>query len=113
MEDSRYRQVDFETALKELAAMMGESVLVTVSLGERFFGVGFRSCLQQVETMPPDYTSVVLRFEHREALELDPEEVEVFLAGRPDGSKPRWLEFHVIGGPVVHVEAVELDAATS
>ena len=36
-----------------------------------------------------------------------PMEVEVMLGGFPGGA-PRWLEFEVVGGPLVRVEAVEL-----
>lgn len=86
--------------------MIGEMVLVTLSLGDRFFGGAFRSRLELVETLPPDNSAVVLRFEHGEAIQLDPDELEAFLGGRPEEA-PRWLEFQVIPGPLVRVEAVE------
>lgn len=85
--------------------MIDERVLVTISWGQLFFGAGFHSRLALVETMPPDDSAVVLRFEHEEALQLDPEEVRAFLGGRPHRS-PRWLEFEVPGGPLVRVETL-------
>ena len=66
------RPIEFSAALAELQGMIGETVLVTLSVGELFCGVAFRSRLERVETMPPDDSAVVLRFEHDEAVPLDP-----------------------------------------
>lgn len=106
MDTSPLRRIEFTAALSELAGMIGEEVAVSLFCGVRFFGAGFHSRLELVETMPPDESAVVLRFEHGEVLQLDPEEVESFLGGRREGW-PRWLEFHLLLGPMVKVEVVE------
>jgi hypothetical protein len=103
MDSPPLRPIEFAAALAEMQGMIGKTVLVTISLGELFFGAAFRSRLELVETMPPDESAVVLRFEHGEAVPLDPEEVEVFLGGRPSGV-PRWLEFQVFRGPLLKIE---------
>ena len=107
MDSSPLRPIGFTAALAELQGMIDETVLVTISCGDLFFGAAFRSRLVSVETMPPDESAVVLRFEHGEAVPLDPAEVDVMLGGCPGGA-PRWLEFEVFGGPLVKVEAVDL-----
>lgn len=106
MDSSPLRPIGFTAALAELQGMIDEAVLVTISCGDLFFGAAFRARLISVETMPPDECAVVLRFEHGEAVPLDPAEVEVMLGGCSSGT-PRWLEFEVVGGPLVKVEAVD------
>jgi hypothetical protein len=103
MDSSPLRPIEFPAALAEMQGMIGKTVLVTLSLGELFFGAAFRARLELVETMPPDESAVVLRFEHGEAVPLDPDEVEVFLGGRVEGH-PRWLEFQIHRGPILRLE---------
>ena len=98
------RPIEFATALAELQGMIGETVLVTLSVGELFCGVAFRSRLERVETMPPDDSAVVLRFEHDEAVPLDPKEADAYIGGSHAGW-PRWLEFRLLGGVLVRAES--------
>lgn len=98
------RPIEFAAALAELHGMIGETVLVTLSVGELFCGVAFRSRLELVETMPPDDSAVVLRFEHGEAVPLDPNEADTYIGGSHAGG-PRWLEFQLLGGVLVRAEA--------
>jgi hypothetical protein len=98
--------IEFAEALAELQGMIDEEVLVTLTLGDCFFGGAFRSRLCRVESMPPDDVAVVLRFEHGEAVQLDPDELEAYLGGRDDGP-PRWLQLQVLLGPTVTMEIVD------
>lgn len=99
------RMIEFAEALAELQRMIDEQVLVTLTLGDCFFGSAFRSRLCRVESMPPDDVAVVLRFEHGEAVQLDPDELEAYLGGCGDGA-PRWLEFQVLLGPTLKLEVI-------
>lgn len=100
------RMIEFAEALAELQGMIDEEVLVTLTLGDCFFGGAFRSRLCRVESMPPDDVAVVLRFEHGETVQLDPDELEAFLGGQL-GVRSRWLEFQMFLGPHLKVETVD------
>lgn len=103
MDSAPLRPIDFTACLAEMQSMIGETVLVTLTFDERFFGGAFRSRLDRVETLPPDDVAVVLRFEHGEAIQLDPAETAVFVGGREFGA-PRWLELHIASGPTLSIE---------
>jgi hypothetical protein len=97
------RQIDFTTALGELQSMIGEPVLVMMSLNERFFGSSFHSELERVDTLPPDDSAVVLHFANGASLDLDPAELRSWIGGPACGA-PRWLELRVGSGPVLTLE---------
>jgi hypothetical protein len=103
MDASPLRQVDFTAALGELQSMIGEPVLVMLSLDERFFGTAFQSELERVDTLPPDDSAVVLHFANGASLDLDPAELRSWIGGEPCGA-PRWLELRIGSGPVLTLE---------
>jgi len=104
------RQIDFTTALGELQSMIGEPVLVMMSLNERFFGSSFHSELERVDTLPPDDSAVVLHFANGASLDLDPAGLRSWIGGPACGA-PRWLELRVGSGPVLTLEVFGQDTS--
>ncbi len=104
--ETHLREIGFSAALAELQGFLEERVMVNVT-GREGFGVAFVARLDRVESLPTDGSSVMLHFEHGEALDLDPD-LRAFLgSGRPD--QLRWLEFWMgTSTPTVTIEAVHL-----
>lgn len=80
--------------------------------GHEGSGVAFVARLDRVEFLPTDGSSVMLHFEHGEALDLDTD-LRAFLGGgRPE--ELRWLEFWMgARAPAVTIEAVHLPTGSA
>jgi hypothetical protein len=97
--------VHFNEALRHLHGVLGLEIKVTVNDYGRFFGCGFGGLLERVETLPPDDTAVRVVLRGDAGFFLDPADVEVFVGGGFSAG-PTWLEFRVVCGPTITVEAV-------
>lgn len=87
------RSIEFTDALVRLHELIGARIKVSVNLYGRFFGCGVTGTLSRVDTLPPDHSAIILVLDGRQALFVDPKEVESFL-GRGESGK-RWLEFRL------------------
>jgi hypothetical protein len=87
------RGVEFTDALLHLQGLIGARVKLSVNLYGRFFGCAMTGTLSRVETLPPDHAAIVIVLDSRQALFLDPGEVECFI-GRGEGGE-LWLEFRI------------------
>lgn len=96
------RSIDFTDALVRLHELIGARVRLSVNFYGRFFGCGVTGTLSRVDTLPPDHSAIVLILDGRQALFVDPEEVDSFL-GRGEGGK-RWLELRMGSDASVTVE---------
>jgi hypothetical protein len=106
MDAPALRQSSYAEALAALQDVIGAEVLVYAGLaGGRLFGTAFRATLRRVRSLPPDDDVIVLEFSSGQVLQVTPEEVETFAGYALRGERSvRWIEFHIVLGPVVTVE---------
>jgi hypothetical protein len=88
------RPIEFTEALRLLHAMIGTEVEVVVNLLGYFLDCGFHAKLESVQSLAEDDGPVLIVFAGAQAVALDPEEVEAFLAGSAEYGG-RWLEIRI------------------
>jgi hypothetical protein len=106
------RPVDFPEALGQLQGMLGLKIEVIVNDHSRFFGCAFEGTLERVRTLPPDDTAVQVVLDPGAGFFLDPADSEAFVGDVGPG-ETSFLEFRVVDGPTITVEASKKGQASA
>ena len=85
--------------------MIGTQIKATVNLYGQFFGGGWESKLNRVETLPPDNEAISFVVDERSGFYLDPADTEVYVGS--GSTQSSWLEFRLAFGVSVVVERAD------